>query len=701
MLVTTQHGCWRSGGNSETRSSAAHQGKRRAPCQSSQFTGSRRAGQPNPIQGSAGLLWTAPVTTIARIPRLARTWKGAVRYGPAFAVECAAFWLIVEAVNSSGYGSTSIGLKLNYELLLSVAIVAVAMGAGEARFHLYRRVWSVAGLSDAFAIGFAVVEASLLIALVNLVFPDGERPFRVLAPILAAPAVVIVIGLVRLMPRLRSAGRPTGNRLLVVIPDSSGYPTVKGLIQHPNSDWAPTAVVTTGPADIGQTLMGVPVLGRAENLARWAKATDAQGVAFVQSKSSDRIVERRLYSECLGLGLPVFIVPSAEEWLPRSGGARLRQLSADDLVGRDPREIDLATVASEVRNRTVLVTGASGSIGSELCRLLSNMRVRRLVLVDTNESGLFDIAAELRAVPNVDLREALISITDREQLLALFTDERPDVVFHAAAYKHVPMLESHPVQAVLTNVIGTRNTLLCAQAAGAGRFVLISTDKAATRHSVMGCTKRLCEQIVLAHPGPMACWAVRFGNVVGSRGSVVPLFERQIEIGGPVTITHPDVSRYMMTIREAASLVLSTLAMGAPGHLYMLDMGQPIRITDLAEDLIRLRGLRPGTDIQIVYTGLRPGERLTEELLAPDEGWRPTAHVAIREVVIPAGTKEDDLAWTVERLDSLAREGKSDELVRVLKNSVQGHAEPAEEPGRRRIADGRKPEGAGEDKRPG
>ncbi|HEY1421319.1 MAG TPA: polysaccharide biosynthesis protein, partial [Candidatus Dormibacteraeota bacterium] len=503
----------------------------------------------------------------------------------------------------------------------------------------------------------------------------------VLAPILASPAQVIAIGLLRLIPRLRSSARATGNRLLVVIPDESGYSTVKAMLQHRSPDWVPVGIVTTGPADIGQTLMGVPVLGTAGNLRRWFTSVDAQGVAFVQTESSDRTVERRLYRESLNAQLPVFVVPAADEWFPRPHGFRLRQLSADDLVGRDQREINVEVTAAEVRNRTVMVTGAAGSIGSELCRLLAGIGPKRLVLVDTNESGLFDLAEELRVATSVDLREALVSIVDRELLLQVFSDERPDIVFHAAAYKHVPMLESHPIQAVLTNVTGTWNTLRAAHAAGVKRFILISTDKAVARHSVMGCTKRLCEQIVLAYNGPMRCWAVRFGNVVGSRGSVVPLFERQIEQGGPVTITHPDVSRYMMTIREAASLVLITLSMSRPGHLYMLDMGEPIKILELARDLIRARGLRPDVDIKIVVTGLRPGERLTEDLLAPDEGWRPTAHPSIREVVSPSSIKEEDLAWTVERLERLAREGRPDELVRALKlAAAEGTAEHAEEP---------------------
>ncbi len=611
--------------------------------------------------------------------RLSRLGRGAIKYGPIFAAEICLFWLVIMAVNSSGYGSP-FSESSEWYPITSLGLVALAMGAAEARFHLYRRVWSMAGLNDAFAVGLAVIEASLLLTIVNRVIPDGYRPLRLLAPVLAAPAIVIGVGLLRLLPRLLTSRRPTGNRLLVVIPDMSGYATVKTLLQQRSPDWTPVGIVTTGAADIGQTLMGVPVLGTAAHLGRWIKDTEAQGVAIVQSGAANRVEARQLYADCLSAQLPVFIVPAADEWFPRANGSRLRQLSADDLVGRDEREINLELAAPELRNRVVLVTGAAGSIGSELCRLVAAMGPRRLVLVDINESGLFELAEELRVSSTLDLREALVSIDDHDQLLRVFADERPEIVFHAAAYKHVPMLEAHPVQAVLTNVLGTWNTLRCAAAVGVKRFILISTDKAASKHSVMGCTKRLCEQLVLAYRGSMSCWAVRFGNVVGSRGSVVPLFERQIEHGGPVTITHPEVSRYMMTIREAASLVLSSLTMGRASHLYMLDMGEPIKIYDLANDLIRSRGLRPNTDIKIVFTGLRPGERMTEDLLAPDEGWRPTTHPSIREVISPSAGKEEDLAWTVERLGRLAHEGKSDELVRVLKTAVQVPASETEEP---------------------
>src|SRR5437660_1454431 len=262
----------------------------------------------------------------------------------------------------------------------ALLLVTAGMAVGEARLHLYRRVWSVASLNDAFAIGLAIVEATLIVTIINFLFPDGSRPLRVGAPALAAPAVVIGIGLLRLLPRLTtSSSRPTGNRLLVVIPDEGAYPTVKALIQQPNPDWTPVAVVTTGPADVGRTLLGVPVIGSTSNLRRWIRDSAVQGVAVVEGAASDRAQARKLFAECLAAQLPVFIVPAAESWFPRPSGSRLRQLSADDLVGRDEREIDVEMSANEVRNRVVMVTGAAGSIGSELCRLLAGMGPKRLV----------------------------------------------------------------------------------------------------------------------------------------------------------------------------------------------------------------------------------------------------------------------------------------------------------------------------------
>jgi FlaA1/EpsC-like NDP-sugar epimerase len=631
------------------------------------------------------ILLSPPVSSGPPLP--ARLIIGAARYGPAFIAQVGFLYLALFVGEIIATGHTG-GRR---QLALGLLVALVAMGLAEATFRLYKRVWAVAGLSDAIALALAVIEACALVTLAEALIPPVWRPFPIAIPVLVAPIVLSAIGAFRLLPRLLLRRSIAENRLLVVVPDSSAFGMVKSLVQNSSALWSPIAIVTIQPRDARQTVMGIPVVGDTRSLAHWVQVTNADGVAFVPGDMAQADF-RSLLSVCLKLEKPIFIIPTAQEWLSSTGSSRIRMLTADDLVARSPRELDLAGVAGSIADRTVLVTGAAGSIGSELCRILTTMKPRRLVLVDNNESGLFDVAAQLRGISNVDLREALVSVTDREMLLTVFADERPDFVFHAAAYKHVPMLEHHPEQAVLVNVIGTCNVLACAQAVSAAQFVLISTDKAASTQSVMGCTKRLCELVVLSHPGAMQCRAVRFGNVVGSRGSVTPIFERQIQEGGPITITDPEMTRYMMTSRQAASLVISTVNLQA-GHLYMLDMGEPIKILDLANALIRSRGLRPGKDIEIVFTGARQGERLAEDLLGPGEGWRSTINASIREVVTPIPTRVEDLEWTINRLLELSKEQRSSELVRALKQSVWSRDVPdSNEPGVSRPSTVREPQ---------
>jgi FlaA1/EpsC-like NDP-sugar epimerase len=613
---------------------------------------------------------------------LGRFMRAASVHGPAIAFESFIVWVMLETFQFLGYGGQPGGHQgPAFYVPMTMVLAGAAMGAGEARFKLYRRVWTVAGLSDAIAIGAAVTEAALLITVANALMPDGARAYRLLVPVLATPAMVIGVGLFRLLPRLFSRIRASSNRLLMVVQDGNGYAAIKSLAQHPNVEWKPVGIVTWKSGEEDMTVMGIPVLGHVSDLARFIRITQADGVGFVLDDSTPIAEQRDLIATCLAAHRPIFIVPASLQWFARQPTTPLRLLSADDLVGRTPRDIELDEIADLVKNRSVMVTGAAGSIGSELCRVIAKLGPSRLVMLDDNESGLFDITEELQADVRFDLRSALVSIVDNPAVLGVFADERPDIVFHAAAYKHVPLLERHPIQAFRTNVIGTRNVLRAAGAARSSTFVLVSTDKAVARHSVMGCTKRLCELMVLAHRDEMQCWAVRFGNVVGSRGSVVPLFEKQIEHGGPVTITHPETTRYMMTIREAVMLVIASLRIGTSRRLYMLDMGEPIRIAALAEDLIRSRGLRPGADIEVVYTGLREGERLTEELLAADEGIRTTANPAIREVISSSALSQSDLDWTIDHLARLADDARASELVAGLKRVVRDSVrfEPVEE----------------------
>jgi FlaA1/EpsC-like NDP-sugar epimerase len=606
--------------------------------------------------------------TLTRSSLAVRTMTGAWKYGLAFAAQVTAYFAILVAGEIIASG----GIHRRI-LVVGPVLVVLAMGAAEARFQLYKRVWTVASLSDAVALVKAISETTVLITAANALLPNDYRPFAILVPLLSAPVVLTVLGTFRLLPRLMRKTPIGESRLLIVVADSDGFATIKSVTQSPSPLWSPVGIVTRSRSDLRKTVMGIPVVGVTQDLAHWILATKADGVAFVPDLSGKANFQD-LFSVCIGLEKPIFIMPDPGAWFPRSGAGHIRQLTADDLVGRPQQDFDMSGISDAVAGRTVLITGAAGSIGSELCRILATLDPGRLILLDNNESGLFDIAEQLRNTSAVDIQEVLMSVTEKDSLIAAFTETRPEIVFHAAAYKHVPLLETHPEQAVLVNVMGTLNTLRCAELVGARKFVLISTDKAATVHSVMGCTKRMCEQIVLGHQGQTSTWAVRFGNVVGSRGSVVPTFQRQIERGGPVTITHPDVSRFMMTIREAALLVISTLSLANSGDLYMLDMGDRIKIVDLANALIRSRGLRPGKDVQVVFTGLRPGERMTEELLAPDEGVRPTRHPSILKVVTQLAIRPDELGWTLERMMELIRERQSGELVRVLRQAVAPRA---------------------------
>lgn len=377
---------------------------------------------------------------------------------------------------------------------------------------------------------------------------------------------------------------------------------------------------------------GVEIIGRSGQLRELCERLGVREVFIAMPGAGPRKI-REIVEQCHGLGVRFRTVPAVTDLIEgRVQVNQIRQVDIADLLGREPVELDTERIAEQLRDRRVLVSGAGGSIGSEMCRQIASFRPRRLVLVEQAENGLFEIDRELRAsYPRIDVVPYVADITDKMRMRTLFAHEQPSSVFHAAAHKHVPMMELNVGEAIKNNIGGTAVVAQACLASGVEKMVLISTDKAVNPTSIMGCTKRVAELYVqsLGESGVTQFVTVRFGNVLGSSGSVVPIFREQIARGGPVTVTHPEMKRYFMTIPEAAQLVLQAGMMGKGGEIYVLHMGEPMKIVELARDMITLSGLRPGTDIDIVFTGIRPGEKLFEELASESEDVGDTAHPKI------------------------------------------------------------------------
>ncbi|MDO5691863.1 MAG: nucleoside-diphosphate sugar epimerase/dehydratase [Pseudomonadota bacterium] len=403
--------------------------------------------------------------------------------------------------------------------------------------------------------------------------------------------------------------------------------TLKGV-----ADWHVVGIASPRAQDAGRTLQGVRVLGGVNALHDLARAHQAATVLLASAPGE--ATRREVLMRWSGSGLNLLTLPTADELLRPGSTGKLRQVRLEDLLGRTPVQLDAAGLAGLFSGATVLVTGAGGSIGAELCRQVARLGVARLVCVDVSEYATYRLEQELRqAFPAMEGVYYTANVRELDRLRAIAGTHRPSVVLHAAAYKHVPLMETHnEIEALRTNVLGTLHAARVAGEVGAARFVLVSTDKAVNPTNVMGATKRLAEQMVQAVAAEFASTrfvSVRFGNVLGSSGSVVPLFTAQIELGGPVTVTHPDIVRYFMTIPEAAQLVLQAGLMGKSGQIFVLDMGEPVKIVDLARLLIRLSG-KNEAEVPIAFTGLRPGEKLYEELLADDETTEPTPHPKLR-----------------------------------------------------------------------
>jgi FlaA1/EpsC-like NDP-sugar epimerase len=557
-------------------------------------------------------------------------------------------------------------------MLLKLVIFAAA--------GLYRRLWRHSSVADMAVIIKSAVVAAAGCSLLGIVLLPALGVTSVPVPISVAILDSFFTGTALALPRLMlkamgngHRGRHSGGvkRVLIAGAGSAGEMILKEMLSNPQLGFLPVGFVDDDASKHNLRLGNKPIFGSLTTIPEIIKRERIGEIVIAMPRVAGSVV-RKIVKDALDAGVGTRTVPGLFEILSgRVGVSNLRKVEIQDLLRRAPIHTDLAAVSSLVTGRTVLVTGAGGSIGSELCRQLARLAPERLILFDHAENPIFDVLQELK---EENLSQALIpvigDVRDAARVRSLFQEYRPYAVFHAAAHKHVPLMEENVAEAVTNNILGTRNVVASAAEVGAAHCVFISTDKAVRPSSVMGATKRIAEMVMQdiasRHTGNFV--SVRFGNVLGSRGSVVPTFLRQIQAGGPVTITHPDMRRYFMTIPEAVQLVLQAAALGQGADLFMLDMAEPVRILDLATDLIRLSGLQVDRDIEIRFTGVRPGERLCEEMLHRAESVSPTAHSKILRV-----RNVEPVADVMQFLDSLivaAQVGQPDKSLRILLKSL-------------------------------
>ena len=536
-------------------------------------------------------------------------------------------------------------------------------------FGLYRTMWQYASASDILRIAAASFAATALtygFSLTANLFVRPDNLFRLhrMVYLLHWLAVIAAVGSSRLLYRtvvmrerfsLLRSDKNELRRVMVVGAGWAGASVVHEMQRGNYGHCAPVIVVDDDRIRTGSQLSGVPVVRGSGNILRLASdyCVDEIIIAIATPKGD----LKPLIEKCLATGCRVRRVNPLQDVRGEGNAAKVRDININDLLGRPEEKLDMTPVADFFRNKTVLITGGGGSIGSELCRKLLPLNPARIVLYDISENYMYDLASELKLAYGPELNDRLVlcvgSVRDEQRMNDVFARYQPQVVLHAAAHKHVPLMEDCPDQAVKNNVFGTWLTAQTAVRHKVERFVLISTDKAVNPTNVMGATKRLAEMIIeaLNASTDTEFTAVRFGNVLGSHGSVVPLFERQIRNGGPVTLTHPDIIRYFMTIPEAASLVLQAASIAKGGELFVLDMGLPVKIRELAERMIQLYSPREGRKVDIVYTGLRPGEKLYEELLLADEGIAKTENEKIF-IAKPEVIAMEDLQNMLNRLQS-------------------------------------------------
>ncbi|MDH5490949.1 MAG: polysaccharide biosynthesis protein, partial [Myxococcales bacterium] len=538
-------------------------------------------------------------------------------------------------------------------------------------FGVHRFSWRYVGLRETRRVLAATLTASAVLLASRIIVGELQQTHGYLRhgvlPLgtLAANTLLMFLAVVGVRVMRRIAGeraetvrrRPRGSSdatpTMLIGAGQAGLLVARELALRPDLGLSAVGFLDDDPTKVGTVVHGVPVLGGTDRLGELCTRYGAKQVLIAMASAPGTAV-RRIRAACEAAEVPVKIIPGLYELVDgRAELSRIREVAIEDLLRREPIQLDEEGIGAFIEDRIVMVTGAGGSIGSELCRQICRFEPKALLLVEQAENNLFQIHRELRGLhPELQLLPRIADVTDEERMRELFASHRPSAVFHAAAHKHVPMMEWNPGEAVKNNVFGTRIVADLAQAHRAEVFVMVSTDKAVNPTSVMGATKRVAELYVqsLAEVSETHFVTVRFGNVLGSTGSVVPIFKEQITRGGPITVTHPEMRRYFMTIPEACQLVLEAASMGGGGEIFILDMGESVRIVDLARDLIALSGLQEGEDISIEFTGMRPGEKLFEELSTDAEHADKTRHPKI----FIGRTEERSHAEVVQGLERLA-----------------------------------------------
>ena len=531
-------------------------------------------------------------------------------------------------------------------------------------FKLYISVWRYASASELLEVVLAVICNSALQLIVFIIF-------KVRVPRSYYLFYIAILGILTLFTRFSYRlirviknkgkvfkGRGTYTNVMIVGAGAACNSIMKELETSQMLEKQVKCLIDDNPGCQGKMMRGVPIVGGREAIPDAVKKYEI-GEIIIAIPTASKTEIKKLVEICKETGCKLEIVPGIYQLINGEVSvSQLREVDIEDLLGREPAKINADEVAGYVKGKTVMVTGGGGSIGSELCRQVAKHEPKRLIIVDIYENNAYDIQQELkRKYPELDLVVLIASVRNTLRIDQIFDEYRPKIVYHAAAHKHVPLMEDSPGEAIKNNVFGTYKTAKAADKYGAEKFVLVSTDKAVNPTNIMGASKRMCEMVVqmMNEQSKTDFVAVRFGNVLGSNGSVIPLFKKQIAAGGPVTVTDPNIIRYFMTIPEAVSLILQAGAYAKGGEIFVLDMGEPVKIVDLAENLIKLSGYRVGDDIEIVFTGLRPGEKMYEEMLMKEEGLKSTANNLIH-IGKPIDFDKDEFKKQLEELDVISRE---------------------------------------------